>query len=267
MQGLLDTIEHWHVHPFVDHFSVAILIVAVLADLCASLFSTRAWLRYSALALTIAAAGAAWLSYVTGGWAAHSIYKALKATGGPALDIFGRHAEIGEILPWVITGLAIWRLGVQALGALARSRSLYLILAVLASIAMLYQGYLGGEMVYGYGVGTDLMTAPSQQRAPEPAAGWTPAPLGPATPIPTVYVPTAAATPAPGATPSSAEPGAGGASPAPPAIPSPAMSPSPLPNPSPTAASASGADDGKTSSASPGTTIRPPDPHPGAASL
>jgi uncharacterized membrane protein len=262
MQDLLDSIEHWHVHPFVDHFSVAILIIAVLADLCASLFSARMWLRYSALAMTIIAAGAAWLSYVTGGWAAHSVYKTLKANGGPALDIFGRHAEIGEILAWVITGLAIWRLGIQAVGTFARSRALYLLLAVLTSIGMLYQGYLGGEMVYVYGVGTDLMTS-EQQRAPEP----TPAPAGPSTPIPTVYVPAAAATPAAGATPLGAEPGTSGASPTPAQVPSPSASPSPLANPAPTAASASGYGDSKTSNASPGTTIRPPDPHPGAASL
>jgi uncharacterized membrane protein len=242
------------------------LIVAVLADIFASLLSTRMWLRYSALALTIVAAGAAWASNISGDWAAEDVYKVLKANGGPALDIFHRHAQLGGILPWVVTGLAIWRIGVQALGTLARSRSLYLIVAVLASILMLYQGYLGGEMVYGYGVGTALMTS-TQAPAPTPSAAWTPAPLGPATPIPTVYVPTAAATPAPAAVPSSAAPGPGAAAPT--ATVSAAASSSPQPNASPTAASASRTDDDKTSASpvSPGTTIRPPDPHPGAASL
>ena len=60
MQDFLETIQTWHIHPAIDHFTVAILIVAVLADLFASMFSTRWWLRYAALALIIVGTAAAW---------------------------------------------------------------------------------------------------------------------------------------------------------------------------------------------------------------
>lgn len=269
MQGILATIQQWHIHPFVDHFTVAILILAVVTDLLASLFSTRLWLRYAALAMIIVAAGAAWGSSVTGGWEADKVWKAVKANGGPAFAILQRHAELGEdILPWAVLVLAVWRIGIQFLGFMAGSRALYLLLAVLALIAVSYQGYLGGEMVYDYGVGTALF--PAGTPSPSPAAVETPS--GPVTPIPTVFVPTASATPEAGG--GAATAGAT-ATTAPAAAPTATQSATPSASPQPSAtatpaSSASGADDLKTSNAppaSPGTTIRPPDPHPAATSL
>lgn len=293
MQSLLATIQQWHIHPVVDHFTVAIFILAVITDLVASLFSNRLWLRYAALALVIVAAGFAWGSSVSGGWEADKVWKAVKAAGGPAFAILQRHAELGDdIIPWVITALAIWRLGVQALGFIASSRPLYLIVAIAALVLVSYQGYLGGELVYDYGVGTATFAGAAQASTPHA----TETPSGPATPIPTVYVPAATATPAaaagPGASASAGAPrseggGAGiaGASPAPsgsgmpaptpagaePSAPSAAPSAAPAPSASATAGgSASKDDDLKASSGAPGTpgtTIRPPDPHTGATSL
>jgi len=190
MQGLLLTIQKWHIHPAVDHFTVAILIVAVLADLFASMFSTRLWLRYAALALIIAGTAAAWGSQLTGGWEADRVWKAVQAAGGPAYRTLHLHAEIGDYLPWVFLVLAIWRLGVQLFGFMAVSRGLYLLFAVLAAVAISYQGYLGGELVYGYGIGTALYSSESSSPSIlQPEA------TGPATPVPTVYVPAATVTP------------------------------------------------------------------------
>ena len=69
------------------------------------------------------------------------------------------------------------------------TRGLYLLFAVLAAVAISYQGYLGGQLVYEYGVGTALYGGASSSPIPQPEA------TGPATPIPTVYVPTATVTP------------------------------------------------------------------------
>jgi uncharacterized membrane protein len=198
MQGLLDTIKLWHIHPAVDHFTVALLIVAVLADLFASLFSTRWWLRYAALALMIAGTAAAWGSQLTGGWEAHRVWDAVKATGGPGLATLERHAWLGDWLPWIFLVLAVWRLGIQLFGFMAGMRGLYLIFAILAALAISYQGYLGGKLVYDYGIGTALYNTASSSPTPQAEA------TGPATPIPTVYVPAASATPE-AAVPSAAE--------------------------------------------------------------
>jgi uncharacterized membrane protein len=232
MQGLLETIQKWHVHPAVDHFTVAILILAVLTDLFASMFSTRLWMRYAALALMIVGTAAAWGSNVTGGWEADRVWKAVKDAGGPAYDTLHRHAELGDYLPWVFLVLAVWRIGVQLFGFMAGTRGLYLLVAILAAVAIAYQGYLGGRLVYEYGIGTAIYGVGSTAAAPQPQA------TGPATPIPTVYVPAAAATPqaasptaaASAEAPASAMPSAAeSASATPSAAPSPAAQPSASP--------------------------------------
>lgn len=234
MQGLLETIQKWHVHPAVDHFTVAILIVAVLTDLFASMFSTRLWMRYAALALMIIGTAAAWGSNVTGGWEADRVWKAVKDAGGPAYDMLHRHAQLGEYLPWVFLVLAVWRIGVQLFGFMAGTRGLYVLVAFLAAVAIAYQGYLGGRLVYEYGIGTAIYGAGSPAATPQPEA------TGPATPIPTVYVPAAnvtpgAASPTPmasaEATASAMPSAAQSASATPSAAPSPAAQPSASPAP------------------------------------
>lgn len=291
MQSLLATIQQWHFHPLIDHFMVAIFVLAVITDFVASLFSTRQWLRYSALSLMILAALFTWGSSVTGEWAGHQVFKAVKTAGGPAVTILQRHAWIGEdILTWLISLLAIWRIGIQLLNFIARSRPFYLLIAVATVALVSYEGYLGGQLVYDYGVGTAIYGA--QAPAPSPAAVETPS--GPATPMPTVYVPAATATPsasgtagpsgAPEATPSQS-PSAEGAAGTPGAAVTPSGSgahstahatpnASPAPSASATAApSASNANELKAASApssapsTAGTAIRPPDPHPDATNL
>ncbi len=234
MQGLLETIQKWHIHPVADHFTVAILILAILTDLFATMFSTRLWLRYMALALMVVGTAAAWASNLTGGWEADRVWKAVQAAGGPAYDTLHRHAQLGDWLPWVFLVLAIWRVGIQLFGFMAGMRGLYLLFAILAVIAISYQAYLGGELVYEYGIGTSLYNAAPSSPSPQPEA------TGPATPIPTVYVPTATVTPEP-ATPTpagsasaaaSAMPTAAAAAPAAPAAaPSPVAQPSASPTP------------------------------------
>ena len=68
-----------------------------------------------------------------------------------------RHAWLGDWLPWIFLVLAVWRLGIQLFGFMAGMRGLYLIFAILAALAISYQGYLGGKLVYDYGIGTALI--------------------------------------------------------------------------------------------------------------
>ena len=146
-------------------------------------------LRWKIRKKMIVGTAAAWASNVTGGWEADRVWKAVQAAGGPAYDTLHRHAQLGDWLPWVFLVLAIWRVGIQLFGFMAGMRGLYLLFAILAAIAISYQGYLGGELVYEYGIGTSLYSAAPSSPSPQPEA------TGPATPIPTVYVPTATVTP------------------------------------------------------------------------
>ena len=190
MDAVVKFLQPYQLHPVVDHFSVALLFVAVLIDLFAGGSPTRIWLRYTAVLLMILGALAAGGSYLTGDMEADRIWNAL---GQPARDVLHRHAQLGEYLAIGFGVLAIWRLFIQAFGFMAGSRPIYLIVAILAIATLGYSAHLGGVLVYDYGAGTALMAA-----APVPSEGASPASeTSPAGPIPTVTVPTAVATATP----------------------------------------------------------------------
>jgi uncharacterized membrane protein len=184
MDSFAKFVEHLQLHPIADHFTVALLIVAVLIDLVASAAPTRLWLRYTALTLMILGALAAGASYATGDLEADRIWNAL---GQPARDVLHTHAELGEFLAVGFGVLALWRILLQAFGFMAGTRWLYLIIAVVGICTLGYSAHLGGELVYDYGAGTALMAAapvPSEASSPEAA----PTAAGA---LPTVTVPTA----------------------------------------------------------------------------
>jgi uncharacterized membrane protein len=190
MDAVVKFLQPYQLHPVADHFSMALLIVAVLIDLIASSAPNRIWLRYTALLLMILGAIAAGASYFTGDMEADRIWNAL---GQPAKDVLGRHAKLGEYLAIGFGVLAVWRILIQAFGFMAGSRAIYLIVALAAIVALGYQGHLGGVLVYDYGAGTALMASapvPSEAASPESA----PTSAGP---IPTVSVPTPLATSTP----------------------------------------------------------------------
>ena len=187
MDSVVKFLQPYQLHPVVDHFSVALLFVAVLIDLVASAAPTRIWLRYTAVTLMILGALAAGGSFFTGDMEADRIWNAL---GQPAKDVLKTHAELGEYLAIIFGVLAVWRILIQSLGFVAGSRGIYLIFAVTAIALLGYSAHLGGVLVYDYGAGTALMAAaPVPSEAASPASSPTSA-----GPLPTVSVPTAEAT-------------------------------------------------------------------------
>ena len=184
MDAVVKFLQPYQLHPVVDHFSVALLFVAVLIDLFAG---GRIWLRYTAVLLMILGALAAGGSYITGDMEADRIWNAL---GQPAREVLHRHAQLGEYLAITFGVLAIWRLMIQLFGFMAGSRAIYLIVAILAIATLGYSAHLGGVLVYDYGAGTALMAS-----APVPSEGASPsaAPSSSET-IPMVSVPTPMAT-------------------------------------------------------------------------
>ena len=190
MDSVVKFLQPFQLHPQVNHFSVALLIVAVLIDLIASLAPTRIWLRYTALTLMVLGALAAGASFLTGDMEADRIWNAL---GQPAKDVLKTHAELGEYLAITFGVLAVWRILIQVAGFMAGSRAIYLIVAIVAIGVLSYQSHLGGVLVYDYGAGTALMaSAPPPSETASPGAGATSA-----TPLPMVSVPTPLATPIP----------------------------------------------------------------------
>jgi uncharacterized membrane protein len=183
MDSVVKFLQSLDLHPIADHFTVALLIVAVLIDLVASAAPARVWLRYTALTLMILGALAAGASYATGDIEADRIWNAL---GPPAKDVLKTHAELGEYLAITFGVLAVWRILIQAFGFMAGSRAIYLIVAIVAIVTLGYSAHLGGELVYDYGAGTALMAAAP---VPTEAASPSSAPSSSGT-LPMVSVPT-----------------------------------------------------------------------------
>jgi uncharacterized membrane protein len=226
MQALVETLKAWQPHPFVDHFTVALIVIGVLFDLAGSLIESRPWLRLSALTLIILGTAAAWGSKLSGGWEAERVWENVH---GPALDVLKRHAFLGDWLPWVFLVLAVWRLGVQLVGFLEGTRPIYLLVALIAAGVILYQGHLGGTLVYEYGVGTKLLPTGSTSESSQPSP--TPSPAE-ASPLPTVFNPVTTPTPEVMPSPEASTPGASPTatpmeSPSPDAASSPVATPSP----------------------------------------
>lgn len=184
MQALIDTLKAWQLHPFVDHFTVSLIVVAVLFEIAASILPARVWLRYTALTLLILGTLASFGSQVTGGWEAERVWDSLTE---PGKELLRRHGWWGHWLPYVFAVLVLWRLLVQFTGFAARTRPVYVIVAIITVGLILYQGFLGGDLVYDYGVGTALLPTSSPVAAPSSESS---APPLSASPIPTVFVPT-----------------------------------------------------------------------------
>src|SRR5258706_10434932 len=101
MDEVINTLKTWQLHPVANHYTIALLTVALLTDLIATIFSSRVWMRYMALTLTLLGAGTAALSWVTGEWEAERIDEVLRNLQGPAKALFAQHAQWGEILMYV----------------------------------------------------------------------------------------------------------------------------------------------------------------------
>jgi uncharacterized membrane protein len=69
---------------------------------------------------------------------------------------------------YVFLVLAAWRVMLELSRRLERTRIAFLIAAIVAAGALLYQGKTGGELVYEHGVGMAPMTGNAQQIGQQP---------------------------------------------------------------------------------------------------
>ena len=176
-------VSTYHLHPIVDHFTIALLTFGIAAELlaAAAIALSRgrpgfaadwgAKLRSTSLLLMIGGAVASVASYFSGDAEADRLWDTMSpaaqqilASSNGAPDYLS-HAVLGRYLMFAFLILAAWRVMLELSSRLARARIAFLAAAIVASGALLYQGKTGGELVYEHGVG---MTHETTQRTGQP---------------------------------------------------------------------------------------------------
>jgi uncharacterized membrane protein len=183
-------VSTYHLHPIVDHFTIALLTFGIAAEILAAaaiLLSRErpgfvsVWgqkLRSTSLLLMIGGAVASVLSYFTGDEEADRLWdtmspaaqEILLSSNGPD---YLSHAILGHRLMYTFLILAAWRVMLELSKRLERTRIAFLIVAMVAAGALLYQGKTGGELVYEHGVGMARKTVNAQQIGQQPEDGHT----------------------------------------------------------------------------------------------
>ncbi|MBI4811770.1 MAG: DUF2231 domain-containing protein [Ignavibacteriales bacterium] len=145
-----------NIHPYFVHFPIAILAVGFLWDLLGillkkELFKNAGWWAqlFGTAAIVITA--------ITGLIAANTVVH-----NDAAHEIMETHETIGLIVGGIFILLFIWRSILKtALPSQQLQQIVYLVIAGIAVITMLYGAHLGGKLVYEFGVGGSAVQQPT----------------------------------------------------------------------------------------------------------
>jgi uncharacterized membrane protein len=173
-------IAKYHLHPIIDHFTIALLAMGVLADVLGyviGLFFPNGGPRTkgladqlsgAALVVLIPGAISAILSRLTGESEAERVWDTISPAAQQILFSDSgsarllSHAVLGTYLMYAFVALAAWRVLLEIWTKLKRLQPVYLVVAIVALCALLYQGKTGGELVYDHAAGTTHADSTSQ---------------------------------------------------------------------------------------------------------
>jgi uncharacterized membrane protein len=173
-------VKTYHLHPIVDHFTIALLTFGVAAEMLSAAAILLAYgrvgflavwgqkLRSTSLLLMIGGAAASVLSYFSGDAEADRLWDTMSPAAQQILlssngHDYLSHAVLGQRLMYAFLILAAWRVMLELSNRLQRTRAVFLFAAIVAAGALLYQGKTGGELVYEHGVGMAPMTGNAAQ--------------------------------------------------------------------------------------------------------
>jgi uncharacterized membrane protein len=179
-------VSTYHLHPIVDHFTIALLTFGIAAEVFPAaailLYRGRSglvsvWsqkLRSTSLLLMVGGAVASVLSFFSGDAEADRLWDTMSPAAQQILSPsngtpdYLSHAVLGHYLMYAFLILAAWRVLLELSSRLERTRVAFLIVAMVAAGALLYQGKTGGELVYEHGVGMARMNSDAQRSGNQP---------------------------------------------------------------------------------------------------
>ncbi|WP_029521667.1 DUF2231 domain-containing protein [Persephonella sp. KM09-Lau-8] len=136
-------------HPPIVHFAIALTIIGVIFELLGFALK-RESLKHAAFWTFIVGVLAVWGAMISGEAAEEAVEHLIEGTY--AEKVFEPHEELGKILPWIFTGLGLFRIFLYVKEN-SKLMVIYLIAAFIGIGLIGYQGRLGGKLVYEYGIG------------------------------------------------------------------------------------------------------------------
>ena len=146
-------------HPALVHLPIALLPLAVGADLLGSMTGNKSLLSFGQKAICVAAAGAV-ASAVTGLIAGEEVN-----VKGVSQDMLMTHRNLNFVATVVASGMALWRAEHR------RPNAIYLGTGAAGIGVLAYTAYLGGKLVYDVGVGVEPAHGVYRADAPALKAG------------------------------------------------------------------------------------------------
>ncbi len=140
------------VHPIFVHFAIALTLAAVLLDGMDVWQGNETWQQAGRLNLLLGVGGLALA--VLSGWFENQLPRVQGPFEAQVHELLEYHEYLGFGLLGFFVFLLIWRWRIQG-----QVSVVFLALAFLGVIGMAVQGYLGGEVVYRYGVGVKAVEA------------------------------------------------------------------------------------------------------------
>ncbi|NOX88325.1 MAG: hypothetical protein GXO77_04805 [Calditrichaeota bacterium] len=158
----MQLIPDWapNIHPLIIHFPIALLFLAVLADVLGLVFKKYRWFNKAAIGLFFTGWLGAVAAYLSGREAAEIV-----KIPSVAFPVISRHADLALIVVWFFGIYALLRIVLSWKGwdrKIAVSVILFLIGA--GGLILVQQtAERGGELVYRYGLGVAAVEAQENQ--------------------------------------------------------------------------------------------------------
>jgi uncharacterized membrane protein len=143
MKGAVVALRLQELHPIIVHAPLALLPLAVGAEILGALTDQQVFRTFGRRAITLAAAGAVGAA-VTGLIAGEEVN-----VEGETREMLQTHRNLNAVATIVAITMAVWRHQVK------KPDAAYLAMGIAGIGVVTYTGYLGGELVYQHGVGVD----------------------------------------------------------------------------------------------------------------